>query len=129
MGTFWVYLVGIDLVMPFWSLLLLLHCKLHLDSWLQLSLNELQTVRRTIYGALTVTASAATGAATQPPSRRLTAVNPVAHEEAIAVMRNFMVSCQEFFSEQWGTRCSPLVWWATLLLWCSIIASLVLISL
>lgn len=128
--TLWVYLVGVDLVMPFWSLLLLLHCKMQLESWLQLSLNELQAARRTILGAISVTCTSPSAAATpQGPCTQSGSVNVAEHEEAIAIMRNFMVSCQELFNEQWGTRCSPLVWWATLLLWCSIVASLVLISL
>jgi hypothetical protein len=42
----WVYLVGGMLVMPFWSILMLVRCKLKLDFWLEESMHSLTSERR-----------------------------------------------------------------------------------
>merc|ERR1712113_832591 len=41
----WVCLVGANLVLPFWSILMLIRCKIKLDRWLHSSLDHLHELR------------------------------------------------------------------------------------
>lgn len=46
--TIWVYLIGLDLFFPFWSILLLFSCRYKLEIWLSETLDELQKLRKDI---------------------------------------------------------------------------------
>lgn len=115
MVTIWSYFVGMELIMPFWSILMLLRCKVWLDTWLQASLDHLQEMRRNI-----ISRSNENG-----PSVPTT--ETIKQQEGlIARVGEFIVDYQDKFASLWNVRCAPLVWFSTMLLWASAYGAIVL---
>lgn len=46
----WMFLMGVILILPFWGILMMIRCKLKLDSWLEYALAGLNGERRRILG-------------------------------------------------------------------------------
>lgn len=116
--TFWVYQVGIDLFIPFWSILILLNCKQKLDSWLQKTLDDLQRMRRMIIS-------------NDPPENAAwskAAEESMAAEQKriVACLGGFIVDYQDLFMDLWKSECAPLVAAATVLLWSSATVAIIL---
>jgi len=109
--TLWVYLVGIDLFVPFWSILMLLHCKRKLDSWLQHTLGDLQLMRRGIMNTDILESSEWTKQVEDQLAEE--------QKRVVATLGGFIVDYQEIFMQLWNEECAPLVAIATLLLWAS----------
>lgn len=121
----WVILVGMELILPFWSILLLLRCKTWLDSWLQHTLSELQEMRRNIIrsrDAHTVVSDTAVG------NQREEDV-ATEQQKIIASLGEFIVDYQDLFGDLWNEQCTPLVFWATRMLWFSAYVAITLTGL
>mmetsp|Transcript_33061 Transcript_33061/g.71967 ORF Transcript_33061/g.71967 Transcript_33061/m.71967 type:complete len:341 (-) Transcript_33061:182-1204(-) len=106
--TAWVYLVGIDLVMPFWAILLLLLSRMKLDGWLQQTLEDLHDLRRSIMPQSFAKLDDSTE-------------NSLAEEQqqTIARLGTFIVRSQDGFMDLWTSQCAAHVTWATRFLWVS----------
>lgn len=116
--TLWVYLVGIDLFIPFWSILLLLLCKRKLDSWLQKTLDDLQRMRKMIISKDTPDVTTWS---------KETEENLAAEQKkVVACLGSFIVDYQDLFMDLWSSECAPLVNIATKMLWSSATVAIVL---
>eukprot|EP00929_Paragymnodinium_shiwhaense_P035364 TRINITY_DN19095_c0_g1_i2.p1 TRINITY_DN19095_c0_g1~~TRINITY_DN19095_c0_g1_i2.p1 ORF type:complete len:395 (+),score=48.27 TRINITY_DN19095_c0_g1_i2:102-1286(+) len=96
--TIWVYIIAATVALPFWSLLLLLRCKIWLDTWLQNTLDEIQEQRRDILSP--------------PTGPTLSEINENAaagQEELVVNLGAFIVYHQDQFAECWNGHCRPLV--------------------
>jgi len=109
--TLWVYLVGIDLFVPFWSILILLQCKKKLDSWLQQTLDDLQRMRKLI-----ITNDVPDNNAWSKESEEALLAE---QKRVVACLGGFIVDYQDLFMELWNSECRPMVNLATKMLWCS----------
>mmetsp|Transcript_49929 Transcript_49929/g.99095 ORF Transcript_49929/g.99095 Transcript_49929/m.99095 type:complete len:340 (-) Transcript_49929:11-1030(-) len=121
--SIWTYLVAASLILPFWSLMLLLWCKAELDNWLHQTLDWLQQLRRCLFRQLAPTAQ--TGGSTGSATVESNGSGP---EEAVVTLGGFIVHYQDLFMDLWNRRCAPLVLWATRLLWLSVFVSVALVA-
>lgn len=119
----WTLMVAASLILPFWSLMLLLWCKADLDKWLHQTLDWLQQLRRCLFRQLAPTdeTTGSTGSATVES-------NGAEAEEAVATLGGFIVLYQDRLMDLWDGRCAPLVLWATRLLWLSVYVSVALVA-
>mmetsp|Transcript_17366 Transcript_17366/g.40503 ORF Transcript_17366/g.40503 Transcript_17366/m.40503 type:complete len:315 (+) Transcript_17366:154-1098(+) len=141
----WVFLAGCILVLPFWGILMLLHCKLKLDKWLETALASVKMKGN----ELVVMAGLAEPEPQGPSlgfsprltfgSRRRRAVSPtgVPKTTSAAVLEgnnsglalvNLSLQYQEYLGEIWNGECRILVQASTSLLWLSVVAALLLVS-
>jgi len=109
--TLWVYLVGIDLFVPFWSILILLQCKKKLDRWLQQTLDDLQQMRKLI-----ITNDDTDTSSWSKETEELLITE---QKRVVACLGGFIVDYQDLFMELWNSDCKPMVDLATKMLWCS----------
>lgn len=107
----WVALLGLILLLPFWGILMLIRCKLKLDSWLEYSLAGLNRRRREI-----VKVSQPSGGIIQDDET----------EKIVFNLVNVVLEYQEYLAEIWTGECSHLVHSATSLLWMSAVGALLL---
>merc|ERR1719401_253877 len=124
--------------MPFWSLLMLLRCKIRLDGWLQHTLYELQELRRELIqpeqqsqlppqeGGPRLTLSSLGGSSEAAAKRQHEEEIAKAQEQIVARLGAFIVDYQDLFSELWSGQCEPLVFYATRLLWSSACGAILL---
>jgi len=122
--SMWIYLVGIDLFLPFWAILLLLQCKGRLDTWLQSTLTDLQRMRRAIINVDTNL----TNPSVPKSSKQIEDELADYQQRLIGDLGGFIVSYQDMFSQFWTTQCGPLVDYATWLLLCSATVAIALTS-
>eukprot|EP00929_Paragymnodinium_shiwhaense_P045211 TRINITY_DN23127_c0_g1_i1.p1 TRINITY_DN23127_c0_g1~~TRINITY_DN23127_c0_g1_i1.p1 ORF type:complete len:354 (+),score=63.10 TRINITY_DN23127_c0_g1_i1:107-1168(+) len=116
--TVWVYLVGASLIMPFWSLLLLLRCKIQLDDWLSNTLEQLQEIRREII-AIDMPSMEGRGNSMDNAAERCAELQ----EEIVKKLGSFIVDYQDLFNDLWEGRCASLMYYATrMLIWSTIVA-------
>lgn len=104
--TIWVYLIAVDLIIPFWSIGLLLRCKYILDNWMSTVIIDINEARRFFVTDLSC-------------SETSRAKADAYADETNKLVQNFMnlfADCQEEFQEMWYQECYPLVKIATKLL-------------
>lgn len=115
----WVVLVGLTLVLPFWSILMLIRCKSKLDNWLEVSLASLNRERR-----MTVTGVEHAGRSEQEQQAKA----QLEIEEVINRLGGFIIRYQDHFSQIWNVECGKLYGAATTLLWLSAVNAISLVS-
>lgn len=111
----WTILVGLILVLPFWGILMCIRCKLKLDRWLEYSLARLNHARRAITSA---TDTSSEGLASNDDTK-----------EVVNNFLNVCAQCQEYLALIWMEECGWLVHGATILLWLSAAAAMMLTAL
>jgi len=107
-----------SLALPFWSILLLLRCKVWLDEWLQHTLDQLQELRREIVS------QTGPSPVTHTKEERIAAEQ----EQTVSRLGGFIVEYQDLFADLWAHHCANLLHLATRLLWSSVWVSIVLVS-
>lgn len=122
----WALLIGLILIMPFWSILMLIRCKGSLDSWLEFSLASLNRERRS------------TVALYRPEEQQKQEQSDTKADEArlnaememvVSRLGGFIVEYQDNFARVWNLECRALAKLATLLLWLSALAAISVSSL
>lgn len=111
----WTALVGLILVLPFWGILMCIRCKLKLDRWLEYSLAQLNHARRAMKSSAEVCSEGRPG-----------------NDDTTEVVNNFLnvcAQCQEYLALIWMEECGWLVHGATILLWLSAAAAMMLTAL
>lgn len=109
----WVYLLATVLTLPFWGILMLIRCKLKLDSWLEYSLAGLSRERRRI-----VKEAQAEQAAPKNDAERM-----------VAQLVTVVLEYQDYLARIWTAECGWLVHASTMILWMSALGSLLLTAL
>eukprot|EP00927_Polykrikos_kofoidii_P060758 TRINITY_DN55679_c0_g1_i1.p1 TRINITY_DN55679_c0_g1~~TRINITY_DN55679_c0_g1_i1.p1 ORF type:complete len:317 (-),score=33.65 TRINITY_DN55679_c0_g1_i1:113-1063(-) len=99
----WVYLVAFALVLPFWSIALLLRCKLKMDRWLEQTLDNLQELRREII--LKIPANQTPTGSPRAGFQIDSATNTGGHELVVARLGNFIIEHQTAFADRWDREC------------------------
>jgi len=116
----WVWIVGMILVLPFWSILMIIRCKLKLDGWLEFSLANLNQERR-----MTVAGSPAE----LLPDKDAGEAMHQEMEQVVSHLGGFIVEYQDHFARVWSVECKGLVDTATALLWLSAVNAIALTAL
>lgn len=126
LGYIWVGMVAVSLVLPFWSILLLLKSKSYLDRWLEFTLSHLHHERRSM---LTQQLSSADD--NQQPNRGDSSNGDVHAETGQHMLRLsvFLVESQERFCDLWSVQVCPLVTYSNYMLWSSAYMAVALVAL
>lgn len=111
----WIYIYGVTLILPFWGLLMLLRCKIRLDSWLQYTVDDLHELRLEILGEVRNRTAGSDVKISIPTDAKIEE-----QEQVITRVGDFIVASQDRFVDTWDAHCAPLVYWATRLLWASV---------
>mmetsp|Transcript_30356 Transcript_30356/g.56917 ORF Transcript_30356/g.56917 Transcript_30356/m.56917 type:complete len:360 (+) Transcript_30356:123-1202(+) len=122
----WMTLMGAILILPFWGILMLIRCKLKLDSWLEYSLARLSHARRGMNIA------PQTRPSPHSKERPESEADDDEHDdtkEIVCKLVNMVAECQEFLGIMWTEECGWLVHASTSLLWISAGAALLLTAL
>lgn len=138
----WVMLVGTVLILPFWGILMLIRCKLKLDWWLEQCLKDLNRERRAFVIGLPPPAmpesslvatlrktlsSPRLGRRDKKLEEREDAEETETTHFVLHVLGT-VLGYQEKLSKIWISECGWLVHTATMLLWMSAVAALLLTS-
>jgi hypothetical protein len=115
----WVGSMGVILILPFWGILMLIRCKLKLDSWLEYSLAGLNRERR----PLILKARDAAAAAKRQEDHGFDI------EGMVAQLVDVVLAYQDYLARIWTAECGWLVHVSTMLLWMSAVAALFLTAL
>lgn len=129
------------MILPFWSLLMLLWCKMLLDQNLQATLEALQELRRQLMRPVDPLSPGDGG---DSNSSRVLGVPKVgkdgqettdreeriAHEaeDAVSSVSNFIILHQDSFMLVWTHTCCATVKWAARLLWVGVYCAILLVS-
>lgn len=117
----WVYSVGAILILPFWSMVMLIWCKLQLDRWLELSLSKLNLELRISLATQPVVPQAPTDyKAEESNGHEMLEVV----EEAVARLSGFVVEHQDSFKKIWGRECRAMTNAAIVFLWVSAVVAI-----
>mmetsp|Transcript_53696 Transcript_53696/g.148927 ORF Transcript_53696/g.148927 Transcript_53696/m.148927 type:complete len:422 (-) Transcript_53696:150-1415(-) len=131
--AFWVTLIAIVLILPFWGILMLIRCKLKLDGWLEYSLAGLHEKRRRII-------IAGVPATPKRPARTISSMSTATSKEevleqqdddtpqVVSELVNCVLEHQEYLQRMWAAECGWLVRASMMLLWMSAFAALLLTS-
>lgn len=119
--TFWSWLVALILIFPFWSILMLIRCKLKLDSWLERSLASLNRERR-------ITINNAQGQINANGSKSKEETVHEEMEQVVSRLGGFIVHYQDQFARIWNMECNSMVIAAVVLLWTSAAMAVILVS-
>jgi len=120
----WVGFMGIILILPFWGILMMIRCKLKLDSWLEFSLAGLNRERRHIIRCAQAKHEANTAQlddCSQPVDDDT--------QQMVGQLVDVVFKYQEYLARIWTAECGWLVHASTMLLWMSAVAALLLTSL
>jgi len=117
----WVAFMGIILILPFWGILMLIRCKLKLDSWLEFSLAGLNRERRQIISRAQEAREAMTQEERTSPADDDT-------QRMVGQLVDVVFKYQEYLARIWTAECGWLVHASTMLLWMSAVAALLLTS-
>jgi len=111
----WVFLIGVMLIFPFWSMVSTVWCKLQLDNWLEKNVATLNhQFRSTLRGR-----SLHSAVAPLPRSMPVEAEADEAEQQYIDELAQFVVLYQWEFNQLWNAECSFLIRTSTRLLWIS----------
>jgi len=117
----WVYSVAAILILPFWSIVMLIWCKLQLDGWLEHSLGRLNIELRTSLAAQPVlkdepVAEPSFGSSGQEVLEVV--------EQTVARLSGFVADHQDSFKLIWGRECRAMTNAATCFLWVSAVVAI-----
>jgi len=124
----WMTLLGAILILPFWGILMLIRCKLKLDSWFEWSLARLSHARR----GMNIAPQARSRSRLEVSERADSEVDDDEHDdtkEIVCKLVNMVAECQELLGIMWTDECGWLVHTSTSLLWISSAAALLLTAL
>jgi len=134
--SLWIFLVGANLILPFWSILMLIRCKIKLDRWLQDSLDHLQELRKqTVCEAAGVTSlQKQCSILGMPPGSKAQGrleeeVERQGMEQTVRRMGSVVVVLMENLDKTWKDECGWLVKSAMAIMWMSCATALLLCSL
>jgi len=130
----WVYAVSAILILPFWSMVMLIWSKLQLDRWLESALGRLNLELR---GSLAVVpgdaafaagpaanagAGTSAGAGMTDEQKGADLLDRV--EGAVTRLSGFVVDHQESFKRIWGKECRTMISASTVFLWVSCVLAI-----
>lgn len=125
--TWWVTLMALILILPFWGILMLIRAKLQLDNWLEYSLGKLNRERRGI-----VQKSQPQKSSDEPWGQRAREEMQRQDDETERIVYrlvDIVLEYQEYLANIWTAECSWLVHGATMFLWVSAVMALMMTSL
>jgi len=107
----WVFLIGLILVLPFWCIMMLIWCKLRLDSWLRKSVHPLnRELRETLAGDVSYVCG---GHSIEETAE----LEMECMEQAVERLHSFVEEHQDAFAEIWTGECEAMMKMTTTFLW------------
>lgn len=114
LGILWVWIIAIVFVFPFWSILMLMRCKIRLDNWMESTCSTLNQQRASLFSSSDLSLGSLSPGSTQGsslPSQSPTEREDPHHDvnQILQSLTAFTVQYKEHFTRTWGAECEPLM--------------------